>query len=59
MYKTIQEIQKRIKAFNLEQVERMRGDNYLDHKDKDDLNGCERFRGGGNVSRTSRSLSTS
>ena len=48
MYKTKKEIDTWIKAFNLEQVERMRADNYLDHIDDKDLNGSERFRGGGN-----------
>tara|TARA_B100000287_G_scaffold286851_1_gene270419 strand:- start:825 stop:1262 length:438 start_codon:yes stop_codon:yes gene_type:complete len=47
MYKTKKEIEKWIKAFNEEQVERMRADNYLDYIDDDDLNGYERFRGGG------------
>ena len=50
MYKTKIEIEKWIKAFNPEQVERMRADNYLDHIDAGDLNGSERFRGGGNWS---------
>ena len=50
MYKTKKEIEKWIEAFNPEQVERMRADNYLDYIDDDDLNGCERFRGGGNWS---------
>ena len=50
MYKTKKEIEKWIKAFNPEQVERMRADNYLDHIDAVDLNGSERFRGGGNWS---------
>ena len=50
MYKTKKEIKKWIKAFNPEQVERMRADNYLDHIDEGDLNGSERFRGGGNWS---------
>ena len=50
MYKTTKEIEKWIKAFNPEQVERMRADNYLDHIDEGDLNGSERFRGGGNWS---------
>ena len=50
MYKTTKEIEKWIKAFNPEQVERMRADNYLDHIDAGDLNGSERFRGGGNWS---------
>ena len=50
MYKTKKEIEKWIKAFNPEQVERMRADNYLDHIDAGDLNGSERFRGGGNWS---------
>ena len=50
MYKTKKEIEKWIKAFNPEQVERMRADNYLDHIDAGDLNGRERFRGGGNWS---------
>ena len=40
MYKTKKEIEQWIKAFNLEQVERMRADNYLDHIDDKDLNGC-------------------
>ena len=48
MYKTKKEIEKWIKAFNPKQVERMRADNYLDHIDEGDLNGSERFRGGGN-----------
>ena len=50
MYKTKKEIEKWIKDFNPEQVERMRADNYLDHIDKEDLHGSERFRGGGNWS---------
>ena len=50
MYKTKKEIEKWIKAFNPEQVERMRADNYLAHVDEGDLNGTERFRGGGNLS---------
>ena len=50
MYKTKKEIEKWIEAFNPEQVERMRADNYLDHIDEGDLNGSERFRGGGNWS---------
>ena len=50
MYKTKKEIEKWIHAFNPEQVERMRADNYLDHIDEGDLNGSERFRGGGNWS---------
>ena len=50
MYKTKKEIEKWINAFNPEQVERMRADNYLDHIDEGDLNGSERFRGGGNWS---------
>ena len=50
MYKTKKEIEKWIKVFNPEQVERMRADNYLDHIDEGDLNGSERFRGGGNWS---------
>ena len=50
MYKTKKEIEKWIKAFNPEQVERMRADNYLDHIEKEDLHGNERFRGSGNWS---------
>ena len=50
MYKTKKEIEDWIKKFNPEQVERMRADNYLDHIDDEDLNGSERFRGGGNWS---------
>ncbi len=50
MYKIKKEIEKWIKAFNPEQVERMRADNYLDHIDEGDLNGSERFRRGGNWS---------
>ena len=50
MYKTKKEIEKWIKAFNPEQVERMRADNYLDHIDEEDLNGSISFRGGGNWS---------
>ena len=50
MYKTNKEIEKWIKAFNHEQVERMRADNYLDHIDEEDLHGSERFRGSGNWS---------
>ena len=50
MYKTKKEIEKWIHAFNPEQVERMRADNYLDCIDEGDLNGSERFRGGGNWS---------
>ena len=33
MYKTKKEIEKWIKAFNPEQVERMRADNFMDHLD--------------------------
>ena len=50
MYKTKTEIEDWIKKFNPEQVARMRADNYLDHIDEGDLNGSERFRGGGNWS---------
>ena len=50
MYKTKKEIEQWIKAFNLEQVERMRADNYLELIDDEDFNGCARFRGGGNWS---------
>ena len=50
MYKTKKEIEKWIKAFNPEQVGRMRADNYLDHIDEEDLHGSERFRDGGNWS---------
>ena len=50
MYKTKKEIEKWIKAFNPEQVERMRADNYLDHIDEGDLNGSERFRSSGHWS---------
>ncbi len=50
MYKTKKEIEKWIKAFNSEQVERMRADNYLDHIDEEDLHRSERFRDGGNWS---------
>ena len=50
MYKTKKEIEKWIKAFNPEQVERMRADNYLDHIDEGDLKGNKRFRGGRNWS---------
>ena len=50
MYKTKKEIEDWIKKFNPGQVERMRADNYLDHIDEGDLNGSERFRGGGNWS---------
>ena len=50
MYKTKKEIEKWIKAFNPEQVERMRADNYLDHINEEGLHGSERFRGGGNWS---------
>jgi len=50
MYKTNKGIEDWIKKFNLEQVERMRADNYLDHVDEFDTNGSQRFRGGGNWS---------
>ena len=50
MSKTKKEIEDWIKKFNLEQVERMRADNYLDYIDEEDLNGSQRFRGGGNWS---------
>ena len=50
MYKTKKEIEKWIKVFNREQVERMRADNYLDLIDEEDLHVSERFRGGGNWS---------
>ena len=39
MYKTKKEIEKWIKAFNQEQVERMKADNYMDYIDEEDLNG--------------------
>ena len=38
-----------IKAFNPEQVERMRAEDYLDHIDNGDLDGCERFKVAGNL----------
>ncbi len=47
MYKTKNEIEVWIKAFNPRQVERMRADNYLEYIDDDDLNGNNRFRNGG------------
>ena len=50
MYKTKKEIADWIKKFNPEQVERMRANKYLDHIDEGDLNGSQRFRGGGNWS---------
>tara|TARA_Y100001968_G_C18701446_1_gene411441 strand:+ start:70 stop:240 length:171 start_codon:yes stop_codon:yes gene_type:complete len=50
MYKTKKEIKKWIKAFNPEQVERMREDNYWDDIDDEDLDGFKRFKGGGNWS---------
>ena len=50
MYKTKKEIEKWIHAFNPEQVERMKADNYFDHINEKDLNGSERFRGAGNWS---------
>ena len=50
MYKTKKEIADWIKEFNPEQVERMKADKYLDHIDEGDLNGSQRFRGGGNWS---------
>ena len=50
MYKTKKEIEQWIKKFNPEQVERMRVDNYFDYINYDDLDGCERFRDGGNWS---------
>ena len=50
MYKSKKEIEKWIKSFNSEQVERMRADNYLDHIDDGDLNGCQRFRVSGHWS---------
>ena len=50
MYKTKKKIEDWIKKFNPEQVERMRADNYLDHINDADLDGFERFRGGGNWS---------
>ena len=43
MYKTKKEIEKWIKAFNAEQVERMKKDGY----EGDELDEFERFRGGG------------
>ena len=42
------EIEVWIKAFNERQFERMKEDDYLDYVDKEDINGRERFRGGGN-----------
>ena len=50
MNKTNKEIENWMKTFNLEQVERMRADNYWDQIDDKDLNGSERFRGRGNWS---------
>ena len=50
MYKTKNEIEQWIKKFNPEQVERMRVDNYFDHINDNDLDGCERFRADGNWS---------
>ena len=47
MAKTKKEIEEWIKAFNLRQVERMKEDDYDDYIDEDDINGFERFRGGG------------
>ena len=47
MYKNKKEIEEWINAFNPEQVERMRADNYLDYIDDYDLNGYERFRNSG------------
>ena len=47
MAKTNKEIEEWIKAFNLRQVERMKEDDYDDYIDEDDINGFERFRGGG------------
>ena len=41
------EIEDWIKAFNQRQFERMKEDEYEDYIDEDDINGCERFRGGG------------
>ena len=50
MYKTKKEIQTWIKAFNPEQVERLREDNYFDDIDDEDLDGYKRFKGDGNWS---------
>ena len=50
MYKTKKEIEKWIRSFNREQVERLKADNYLDHIHDKDLDGFERFRRGGNWS---------
>ena len=47
MDKTKKEIEKWIQAFNPQQVERMRADNYLDYIDESNLNGNQRFRDGG------------
>ena len=47
MYKTKNEIEKWLKAFNSEQVERIMADNYLDYIDENDLDGFERFRDNG------------
>ena len=47
MAKTKKEIEEWIKAFNLRQVERMKEDDYDDYIYEDDINGFERFRGGG------------
>ena len=44
IYKTKKEIEQCIKAFNTEQVERMRADNCLDHINDYDWNGCERIK---------------
>ena len=46
MYTTKKEIDKWIKLLNSEQVEMLRLDNYLDKIYDEDLDGCERFRGG-------------
>ena len=50
MMKTKKVIEDWIKKFNLEQLERMRADNYMDHIDDEDLNVSEGFRGGENWS---------
>jgi len=41
------EVEVFIRKLNQSQVERMRRDEYDEYLDEDDLDGCERFRGGG------------
>ena len=46
MFKTKKEIENLIKAFNSEKLLKIRANNYLDHINHEDLDGCDRFKFG-------------